>query len=53
MKVCLYVLIFAGILTALLFGIDREIARQDYNEKSHVSGCIFSINCQHFEKMGG
>lgn len=41
MKVCLYVLIFAGILTALLFGIDREIARQDYNEKATSQGVFF------------
>lgn len=40
---------------ALLFGIDREMARRDYIARSdlrdEITGCIFDMNCRHYNKL--
>ena len=33
------------VLGLALFGIDREVARQDYVENGVAEHCIFDINC--------
>lgn len=49
--------IFTGILfififvLGLIFGIDREVARQQYESKGGSSQCIFKVNCDHFNNL--
>lgn len=37
--------------TMFLFGIDREIARQDYLDGKLVKGCLFEINCDYYNNL--
>lgn len=40
---------------AILFGIDREVARRDYNENveqcKNIDGCLFDMNCNKYNEM--
>lgn len=42
---CLF-LVYAG-----LYGIDREMARQDYLKGNWAEHCIFQSNCDHYNNM--
>ena len=39
------------LLTAGLYGIDREMARQDYNEGNWAEHCIFQSNCDYYNSL--
>lgn len=39
------------LLTAGLYGIDREMARQDYLKGNWAEHCIFQSNCDHYNNM--
>lgn len=56
MKDLIVCILFAiTFMSALLFGIDREIARRDYIARSdlrdEITGCIFDTNCLHYNKL--
>ena len=39
------------LLIAGLYGIDREMARQDYLKGNWAEHCIFQSNCDHYNNM--
>ena len=39
------------LVTSCLYGIDREMARQDYNSGKWAEHCIFQSNCDHYNNM--
>lgn len=39
------------VVTAGLYGIDREMARQDYLKGNWAEHCIFQSNCDHYNNM--
>ncbi len=53
--VVLAIIIVIVISVGAIFGIDREMARRDYNknvdECMPIDGCVFSTNCNHYNKM--
>ena len=45
--------IIIGILLSVmaLYGIDREVARRDWNNDGYTENCIFDTNCEHFNEL--
>lgn len=39
------------LFTALLYGIDRESARNDYLKGKEANNCIFQSNCDYYNDM--
>lgn len=51
-KMFIYMILAAiTLLTAGLYGIDREMARQDYLKGNWAEHCIFQSNCDHYNNM--
>ena len=51
-----YLLLIGFLGLIFTFGLDRELARQDYIEAINsngreVTGCIFSCNCKYFTEL--
>ena len=51
-----YALALMVMVAGLTFGIDRELARRDYERYSTtqqelIVGCIFTYNCKHYNDM--
>jgi hypothetical protein len=44
---------FGGLLIAFLFiyGIDRELARRDYESGQEAIDCIFESNCEYYNSQ--
>ena len=44
-----------GLSFGILFGIDLEVARNDYNQNvgqcKAIDGCLFDMNCEHYNDM--
>lgn len=47
----LYILMVAMIILLFTFGIDREIARKDFNKYGGSANCLFKINCAYFNNL--
>ena len=52
----LYTLGLAVFIGALVFGVDRELARRDYERYSTtqeelIVGCIFETNCKYYNDL--
>ena len=45
--------ILGGLLIAfvVLYGIDRECARRDYESGQEAIGCIFESNCEYYNSQ--
>lgn len=39
------------VAVAIIFGIDRELARRDYVNGDMATACIFEANCDHYNAM--
>lgn len=51
MKNFIKILLMAILFNLLFFyGIDRELARQDYVKGVVSEGCIFKVNCDFYNK---
>ena len=51
-----YALALMVIVAGLTFGIDRELARRDYEkytttQEEAIIGCLFETNCKHYNDM--
>lgn len=49
----IFYMIFSAILLIIsgLYGIDREMARQDYLKGNWAEHCIFQSNCDYYNNM--
>lgn len=48
------VIAIAVIILGFTFGLDRELARRDYEkavEKQPITGCIFEYNCDFYTEL--
>lgn len=55
-----YVIIVALFITGFTFGMDREMARRDYEKAVHngdyeqpIIGCLYESNCVYYTKKLG
>lgn len=51
-RMAIYMVLAACFLvTSCLYGIDREMARQDYLKGQWAEHCIFQANCDYYNNM--
>ena len=51
-RMVIYMVLAACFLVAsCLYGIDREMARQDYLKGQWAEHCIFQANCDYYNEM--
>lgn len=47
-----YIMIIALFITGFTFGLDRELARRDFEKGEKAVGCIYTINCNYYNNKG-
>lgn len=48
----LFLVILVNIfIFGMTFGLDRELARRDFEKNQKISGCIYKYNCTFYKKL--